>query len=300
MPRIPKSKRRVAPNAASQSVSYGAGFSAPGRALAGLGKQLASLGSAFTSQQNDIDKFNTSKALSDLKARQDQAQFEADRSIEGDGSNHINNSLSRFDQDAQKVLSGLSGKSRDRADLLTKNIRLRLQNQAQSAQARHQDNYVFQEADNQIQGAIIPNITGNIEQIGQRLAAVDSVVDNSPFISSSKRMKLRGSAAQSAIQKFLSDTEAEEGLEQLENLPDIKENNLDVAKKLMAKVTDKNRENVQIVSQVAKEQGFDVPLALAIAHFESGGSFSTSMRPIGKNGKPLRLSNRYFSVSGIK
>ena len=56
-----------------------------------------------------------------------------------------------------------------------------------------------------------------------------------------------------------------------------------------------NKANILKVAEVAEKAGYDPVLAAAIGHYESAGSFSTTMRPVSKRGTMVRGGKRVLS-----
>ncbi len=294
MPRILRTERRISPNPATLRTISGHGFDAPARAAASLGKQIASLGSSLSKEQDELDQFDMSKKLAEFSLQQRQAQFDADNSIQGDGRDHVTSSMQRYQQDAAKVMQSIPQSKRKRAELAILQMQTGFQGKAQQAEQRHQSSYFEAEAGKQITNVVLPNLSGNLDQFRQRLSMVDTMVANTPRISQTQRVRLQAQAAKAAAEKWAEGVHPTDGLEQLNVLKAEKVPEQKAIKGInMKRVV--SQQALSDVAAVAKQRGYDPALALAIGHFESQGTFSTTSRPYSSKGGMVRNGRRVLS-----
>lgn len=211
MPKIQGTNRTVQTNTARLTPASTAGYGASGRATQQLGKAVAQAGNAiansFGAVQDKNDELDTNMKLLEFSMDQDQKQFEAGRSIDGDGRDHINNSLGRYDTESQNLLSQIPEKQRDKAQLSILRTRQRIQNEGQRQQSAHQDTYWtgrgVEHGNNVIKTMITPE---SLKKDGLNagrgaISVIDKAIDQMP-ISAAKKQAMKINARKKAAEEF--------------------------------------------------------------------------------------------------
>jgi len=219
LPKIQGTNRTVQTNTARLTPPSTAGFGASGRATQQLGKAVAQAGnqiaSSFGAVQDKNDQLDTNMKLLEFSMDQDQKQFEAGRSIDGDGRDHINNSLGRYDTESQNLLSQIPEKQRDKAQLSMLRTRQRIQNEGQRQQGAHQDTYWtgrgVEHGNNVIKTMITPE---SLKKDGLNagrgaISVIDKAIDQMP-ISAAKKQAMKINARKKAAEEFAQKVDPEQ------------------------------------------------------------------------------------------
>jgi hypothetical protein len=149
LPKIPRSQRTVQPTTARFTPPSTAGFGASGRATQQLGRAVSQFSGVFDAlgqAQEKNDRITTDNKVLDFIIDQDQQQFDAGNQIDGDGADHTFKSSGRHQQGALELLNKIPETQRDRVQLQLKRNQLKIQNQAQGQQLRHQEAFHVNDA----------------------------------------------------------------------------------------------------------------------------------------------------------
>jgi hypothetical protein len=219
LPKIQGTNRTVQTSTARLTPPSTAGFGASGRATQQLGKAVAQAGNqianSFGAVQEKNDQLDTNMKLLEFSMDQDQKQFEAGRSIDGDGRDHINNSLGRYDTESQNVLSQIPEKQRDKAQLSMLRTRERIQNEGQRQQGAHQDTYWtgrgVEHGNNVIKTMITPEALKKDGLNAGRgaISVIDKAIDQMP-ISAAKKQAMKINARKKAAEEFAQKVDPEQ------------------------------------------------------------------------------------------
>ena len=182
-----------------------------GNTVARAGNQIAN---AFGAVQEKNDELDASMKLLEFSMDQDQKQFEAGRSIDGDGRDHVNNSLNRYDTEGQNLLNTLPESQRQKAQLSILRTRQRLQNESQRQQGAHQDVYWtnrgVEHGNNVIKTMINPEALKKDGLNAGRgaIAVYDKAVDQMP-ISAAKKQAMKVAYRKQAAEVFAKNVDPE-------------------------------------------------------------------------------------------
>lgn len=181
-------------------------MSAPGRALAGMGNQIAALGAKMQAEQEESDLFQTKLALTEFSGAQEIAQREWDSNVAGDGRAHTVGRVASFDDAAGKVMQAIpqNQKAQQLAQLQLSRMRARYTEQSFATQQGHRETFFAQETGNALTKTILPTITKDVESAEAGLKAADQMIASAPGLSLGVRAKLKQQAVKSVYETWLS------------------------------------------------------------------------------------------------
>ncbi|GJM01967.1 MAG: hypothetical protein DHS20C08_04680 [Rhodomicrobium sp.] len=240
--------------------------------MQGLGKSIAGFAGAFNAfagVQEKNDKIDTNMKLLEFQMDQDQKQFEAQTAIDGDGRNHVDTSLNRYDFDAGGLLNNIPESQRDRASLQLKRSRFSIQNEAQRQQMGYQNEYWkgrgVEYGNNVIQKVITPDSLkeGGLEAAKAATGIIDKSLQDMPV---SPRIKgaMKKTLTKAAAERVVETIDPKQYFKMMQQKASVEK----VAPKKTSSILPKNPVG-KAIEMAANSEGLDPNIVGQIAKIES-------------------------------
>lgn len=285
MGKFPTYESRGTPQVGSAPSINVSSFGAVGRAISQLGGSVSSLEQHNKARSDQSSMFKAQTALNNADAT---AYKNMQHNIQNseDGSDIFDNTLTPFDNTAAEIQKALPAHLQDKFGYLASRSRESISNRAVSAQVNAQRGYYKSNIESTAfqSSEIVANNPATYAEEKQRLSeyinnsGLDNVTKNTlhkKYIADLEYAHVNGRLrAGEDVGKVVKDVNRR-GSDFKVNTKGFK--NLNIKKG--------NKANLASIAQTAEEKGYDPVLAVAISHFESAGTFSTTIGTPGSSAK---------------